>query len=160
MIFLTVGTSFPFDRLVKAVDSVIDRALIEEEIFAQIGTGGFKPKHMKYVDMLNKEEFDICFRKASGLISHAGMGSITMALENNKPMLVMPRLRRHGEVVNDHQLDIVKKFEKDSYILAAYSEEELPEKIHALGSFVPRKRQTQPEAVAERISVFLEELCH
>lgn len=160
MIFLTVGTSFPFDRLVKAVDNAIGRALIKEEIFSQIGTGGFKPKHMKYVEMLDKEEFDICFRKASGLISHAGIGSVTMALENNKPMLVMPRLRRYGEVVNDHQLDIVKKFEKDNYILVAYSEKDLPEKVHALGSFVPRKRQTQPEAVARRISLFLEGLYH
>ncbi|MHC4461920.1 MAG: PssE/Cps14G family polysaccharide biosynthesis glycosyltransferase [Planctomycetota bacterium] len=160
MIFLTVGTSFPFNRLVKAVDRAIDRALIEEEIFAQVGAGGFKPKHIKYVEMLKKEEFDLCLRKASGLISHAGMGSITMALENHKPMLVMPRLRRYGEVVNDHQLDIARKFEQDSYILVAYGAEELPEKIRALESFVPRKRQPQPEAIAERISVFLDGLCH
>ena len=52
-----------------------------------------------------------------------------------------------------------RKFEENGYLLAAYSVEELPEKIHALRSFIPQKRQTQTEAVRDRISGFLKELC-
>ena len=96
--------------------------------------------------------------KASKVISHAGIGSITMALDAAKPLLVMPRLRRYGEVVNDHQVDIARKFGQCGYLLAAYDIEELPEKIQSLKSFVPQKRNTQSEKVAERISKFLNQL--
>jgi beta-1,4-N-acetylglucosaminyltransferase len=152
MIFLTVGTQFPLDRLVKAVDEAIGRGLLDEDIWAQIGRSSYQPRNFrKSTDFLDKQLFDQWMEKASKVISHAGIGSITMALDAVKPLLVMPRLRKYGEVVNDHQVDIVRKFEQFGYLLAAYNVEELPEKIEALKSFVPQKRNTQPEKVAERI---------
>jgi beta-1,4-N-acetylglucosaminyltransferase len=156
MIFLTVGTQFPLDRLVKAVDEAIGQGLLNEEIWAQIGQSSYQPRHFrKSTDFLDKQLFDQWMGKASKVISHAGIGSITMALDAAKPLLVMPRLRKYGEVVNNHQVDIAQKFEQFGYLLAAYDIEELPEKIEALKSFVPQKRNTQPEKVAERISRFL-----
>ena len=95
MIFLTVGTyPLPFDRLVKATDTAIMEGLIEEEVFAQIGLCSYMPQNMEYVEMLQKEAFDSYFQKASSVISHAGIGTITMALDNEKPLLVMPRMKR------------------------------------------------------------------
>lgn len=156
MIFLTVGTQFPLDRLVKAVDETIGRGLLDEEIWAQIGQSSYQPRNfIKSTDFLDKQLFDQWMEKASKVISHAGIGSITMALDASKPLLVMPRRRKYGEVVNDHQVDIARKFEQFGYLLAAYDVEELPEKIEALKSFVPQKRNIHPEKVAERISRFL-----
>ena len=159
MIFLTVGTyPLPFDRLVKAIDIAIRERLIEEEIFAQIGQCSYKPKNMAYVQMLEKEAFDSYFQKASSIISHAGIGTITMALDNEKPILVMPRLKKYGEVVNDHQVAIAKRFEELGHILVAYDVEDLPDGIHKLKNFVPRKRKANPDAVANRIRQFLNNL--
>jgi UDP-N-acetylglucosamine transferase subunit ALG13 len=159
MIFLTVGTyPLPFDRLLMAVDEAIKNGVIEEEVFAQVGLSGYIPRNMDYAKMLDKETFDSHFQKASGIISHAGMGTITMALSNHKPLLAMPRLKRYREVVNDHQLAIAKKFSELGHILVAYDTEDLPERIHQLKSFVPRERKANPEAVAERIRCFLNSL--
>ena len=159
MIFLTVGTQFPFDRLVKAVDEAIGQGLIEEEIWAQIGQSSYQPHNFKKtVDFLDKNIFDQWMRKASKVISHAGIGSITPTLDETKPLLVMPRLRKYGEVVNNHQVDIIRKFEKCGYLLAAYDVKEFPEKIEALKSFQPQKRNTQAKKVAERRSKFLTQL--
>jgi len=159
MIFLTVGTyPLPFDRLVKAIDAAIKERLIEEEIFAQIGRCSYKPQNMEYVQMLEKEAFDSYFQKASSIISHAGIGTITMALDNEKPLLVMPRLKKYGEVVNDHQVMTAKRFEELGHILVAYTEEQLPDKLKQLKSFVPRKRKANPDAVANRIRQFLNNL--
>jgi len=158
MIFLTVGTLFPFDRLVKAVDSGIGEGMVEEEVFAQIGRNGYEPKNMEYVESLDKKAFDEKVKKAVGLISHAGMGSIAMALDHNKPLLVMPRLKMYGEHVNDHQVGTAKKFEELGHILVAYTKEELPDKLQMLKHFVPKKRETQVEAVAERISDYLKQI--
>jgi beta-1,4-N-acetylglucosaminyltransferase len=159
MIFLTVGTQFPFDRLVKAVDEAIDQGLIEEDVWAQIGQSLYKPHNfVKTVDFLEKNIFDQWMQNASKVISHAGIGSITPALGDGKPLLVMPRLRKYGEVVNNHQVEIIRKFEESGYLLAAYDVTELPGKIEALKSFKPQKRDTQAQKVAERISIFLEQL--
>jgi len=159
MIFLTVGTQFPFSRLVKAVDEAIMHGLIEEEIWAQIGQSSYQPHNFKKsTKFLEKHIYDQWMQEASKVISHAGIGSITMALDEAKPLLVMPRLRKYGEVVNNHQVDIAHKFEQCGYLLAAYNVEEMPEKIQSLKSFLPQQRNTQADKVAERISSFLNQL--
>jgi len=109
---------------------------------------------------LEKNVFDKRLREASSVISHAGMGTITMALKNHKPLLVMPRLKRYREHVNDHQVATARKFEELGHILVAYETEELPVKIEELKTFVPRKREAQPHAVAERIARFLNDLAN
>ncbi len=158
MIFLTVGTQFPFDRLVKSVDEMLSENGFEEEIFAQIGESSYQPRNFEAVPFLEKRLFDKHICEASGIISHGGIGTIAMAIEHNKPLLAMPRLKRYGEVVHDHQIAIVKRFELLGHVLVAYETAELPAKIKQLKSFVPRKRKTQPQAVVERIAQFLNEL--
>jgi len=158
MIFLTVGTQFPFDRLVKAVDTLVGRNGFDEEIYAQIGNSSYQPRNFKAIPSLEKTVFDKYICEASCIISHAGMGTITMALENHKPLLVMPRLKRHREVVNDHQVSIAKKFEELGHILVAYTEEELPDKLRELKTFVPKPRENQAKAVADRIAEFLKQV--
>lgn len=156
MIFLTVGTyPLPFDRLVKAIDTVITKGLITEKVFAQIGSCDYKPQNMEYTEILEKGVFDSYFQKATGIISHAGMGIITMALDHGKPLLVIPRRKCFGELVNDHQLATAKKFEELGHILVAYNAEDLLGKIAQLKDFIPQKRETQVEAVAERVARFL-----
>lgn len=159
MIFLTVGTQFPFDRLVQAVDNIFNENIIDEEIFAQIGESSYKPRNFESTSSLESNLFAKYVSEASGIISHAGMGTIIMSMEYKKSLLVMPRLKRYGEVVSDHQLDIARKFEQDGYLLAAYDVEELTAKIGKLKSFVPKKRQTQTnKAIVDRIRSFLDEL--
>ncbi len=157
MILLTVGTyPLPFERLVKAIDTAIMKKLIKEEVFAQIGLCNYRPQNMEYVEMLQKESFDSYFQKASAVISHAGMGTIRMALDNEKALLAMPRLQKYGEVVNDHQIATAKRFEELGHILVAYDVEDLPDGIRRLKNFVPRKRQANPRVVADRIGRFLD----
>ena len=158
MIFLTVGTQFPFDRLVKAVDKAAGTNGFDEQIVAQIGESCYCPENFEAIPAVEKAEFDQHFNKADCIISHAGMGTITMALDHRKPLLVMPRLKKYGEVVNNHQLAIAKKYEQLGYLLVAYGAEDVPNKMKQLKSFVPQERQPCPDIVAARISTFLNEL--
>jgi len=156
LILLTAGTyPLPFDRLIRAVDELVCRGLIEEEIFAQIGCSNYQPKHVKHARIMDKDAFDRCLKTASALIGHAGMGTITMALEHNKPLLVVPRMKKYREHVNDHQVATAREFERMGHVLAAYDIDELPQKIRQLKTFVPALRKAQPDAVAERIKRFL-----
>jgi UDP-N-acetylglucosamine transferase subunit ALG13 len=107
---------------------------------------------------LDKSEFDAYFTSASSVIGHAGMGTITMALKHRKPLLVMPRLKKYREVVNDHQVGIARKFEEFGHILVAYGAAELPEKIDRLKNFIPTPREDKAQAVVNRIRCFLHSL--
>jgi len=158
MIFLTVGTQFPFDRLVRAVDEAAGENGFNEKIIAQIGDDSYCPKNFEAVSALDKAAFDKHFCQADSIISHAGMGTIMMALEQKKPLLVMPRLRKYGEVVNNHQFAIAEKFEQLGYLLVAHRAEDVPVKIEMLSSFVPRERRPKANVVAGRISAFLSEM--
>ncbi len=158
MIFLTVGTLFPFDRLVKAVDITIGKNNGYEKVFAQVGKTNYEPKNIEYTAMLESKDFDKKISDADYLISHAGIGSIMMALELNKPLLVMPRRRKFREHVNDHQVATARKFEELGHVLVAYTEEELPDKLRELKTFVPKPRRNQAKTVIDRISKFLDEL--
>jgi len=158
MIFLTVGTQFPFDRFVRAVDNIFDKGLIDEEIFAQIGETSYKPRNFESVASLEKKVFDERFKRASSVISHAGVGTITVALKNHKPLLVMPRMKRYKEHVNDHQVATAKKFEELGHILAVYDVKDLHNGISKLKNFIPRKREANPDAIADRILRFLNSL--
>ena len=158
MIFLTVGTQFPFDRLVRAVDDIFGQGLIDEELFAQTGESSYKPRNFEAVLSLEKRNFDKHFRQASCIISHAGIGTISMAMECGKPLLVMPRLKKYGEVVNDHQAAIAKRFSELGHILAVSNAKDLPDGICRLKNFVPKERKANPEAVVNRIRCFLNSL--
>ena len=70
----------------------------------------------------------------------------------------MPRQKKFGEVVNDHQVAIAKKYEQYGHLLVALTETELPEKIVQLKTFAPKPRHNQASEVADRIKRFLNEL--
>ncbi len=157
MIFLTVGTQFGFDRLVEAVDHCLAQKVIDDAVFAQIGPGRYIPKHMDSAPSLDRDSFITMVHSCDGIVSHAGMGSITMALDAGRALLVMPRRAKYGEVVNDHQVESAMRFEKLGHVLVAYDTDELPEQLARLRTFVPEGRVANRDGVIERVRGFLSE---
>ncbi len=157
MIFLTVGTIFPFDRLVKAVDEAIEADIITMPVFAQIGQADYKPRNMECVSILDKRAFDRQVDEADFVISHAGIGSLLIALEQRKRLLVVPRMRRYKEVVTDHQLATARRFAQMGHVLTAYDCDELPGRLREMESFTPVFRESQAQQVVQRLSRFIDE---
>jgi UDP-N-acetylglucosamine transferase subunit ALG13 len=102
MIFLTVGTQLPFDRLVALVDEIA--AGLNEEVFGQIGAGRYQPQHFAAVAHLTPAAFNTRFSAARMVIGHAGIGTILSAQKYGKPLAVMPRRHELNEHRNNHQL--------------------------------------------------------
>lgn len=124
MIFITVGTQEPFDRLIKAVDEIIPE-LEDQEIIVQAPLKGYKPLHFETLNFINPLQFKKIFDRADFIISHAGMGTILSAMSNQKTLLIMPRLVKYGEHRNDHQVATALKFKSLKYINVAENEVEL-----------------------------------
>jgi UDP-N-acetylglucosamine transferase subunit ALG13 len=128
MIFLITGTQAPFDRLVKCMDEIAP-SLNGIEIIAQINQSKYKVKNMKTVAKMHPMEFNENFSRADLIVSHAGMGTVISALQNNKPAIILPRSAALGEHRNEHQLATAKILEKLKYIHVIYHEKELEAKI-------------------------------
>lgn len=141
MIFVTVGSDIPFDRLVRVVDEWA-RATGRTDVFAQIGETDYRPAHVAYTDFLQPEEFARRFAAASIIISHAGMGTILSALRNEKPILVMPRKGSLGETRNEHQLATAKRLLELGKINVAFDEAELRASLDHLDELKPREKIT------------------
>lgn len=123
MIFVTIGTQLPFDRLIRIIDKLAPQ--LDEEIVAQVYKCGFSPQNIKTVDFLAPDEFNVLFDKARLIISHAGMGTILSALQKDKPIIVFPRIAAMGEHRNEHQLATARKFKEMGSVNVAMNEEEL-----------------------------------
>ena len=102
MIFVTIGTQTPFDRLIKIIDNIALE--INEPIIAQVYNSQYKAQNIQTIDFLSPKEFNDLFEKARLIISHAGMGTIITALLKCKPIIIYPRLASLGEHRNDHQI--------------------------------------------------------
>lgn len=128
MIFLTTGTQLPFDRLVRAVDEWAAKNP-DREVFAQIGSGKYKPRHMTFVEKLEPLDYKRYFDNADLVVSHAGMGTIISGLENAKPLVLVPRRAALGEHRNDHQLGTAAKFGNHTLIDIVEDESEVGDRI-------------------------------
>ena len=139
MIFVTVGTDLPFDRMVKVVDEWA-AARGRMDVFAQIGVGGWQPKSISFAEVLNPVEFTKRFTAASVIVGHAGMGTILSALHHGKPILVMPKKASLKEQRNEHQMATARRMMKMGNVAVAFDEFELREKLDHLDNLIPKER--------------------
>ena len=117
MVFITLGSQkFQFNRLLKAVDELLDENLIDDDVLAQIGYSDYTPKNFKYKSFLDRDEFAEVVNKSDVVITHGGTGAIIGAVKKGKKVIAVPRLAKYGEHVDDHQLQIVEQFSESDLI--------------------------------------------
>src|SRR5574344_2500076 len=121
MVFISVGTQKQqFTRIFKLVED--SKLLSGEEKIAQVGNTKFESKTIKTVESLSNNKFNECLENAELVICHGGVGTIFSALEKGKKVLVVPRLSKYKEHINDHQLEAAVELESHGY-LVVYKED-------------------------------------
>jgi UDP-N-acetylglucosamine transferase subunit ALG13 len=150
VIFATVGSQEPFDRLIRAIDEWA-KSRGRSDVFAQIGNSTFRPRHIEFTKFLEPVEFNRVVREARIIVAHAGMGSIISALELGKPIVVMPRRGKLRETRNDHQVATAERFGSHGQVIVANDQHDFKEKLdYALT--VPGKDPIALEATPRLIS--------
>jgi UDP-N-acetylglucosamine transferase subunit ALG13 len=139
VIFVTVGTELPFNRLVQTVDQWA-LAQGRTDVFAQIGETDWQPLHIAWTHFLQPPEFARRFAEAEVVVSHAGMGTILSALQWEKPILVMPRRASLGEQRNEHQLATARHLSELGKINVAMDENELRAMLDRLHQLQAREK--------------------
>lgn len=157
MILVLLGTqNNDFTRLLKAVQENIDNKVIEDEVVVQAGFTKFDSKDMKIFDFIDKEKLFELIDKADLIITHGGVGSIIASLKKGKKVIVVPRQKKYGEHVNNHQLQIAKKFEQDGYVKYALDLNELGNIILEMKDFNPKKFENNKSKVVSIVENFID----
>ncbi|MBL1125993.1 multidrug MFS transporter [Streptococcus suis] len=118
MIFVTVGThEQQFNRLIKEIDLLKKNGSITDEIFIQTGFSTYEPKYCTWKNLLSYSEMEDYMLKADIVVTHGGPASFMDAMSKGKTTIVVPRQKKYGEHVNDHQLEFCKKIVEKGYEL-------------------------------------------
>lgn len=157
MILVTVGSQkFQFNRLLKKIDELIDKKVIKDEVFAQVGVSDYKPENYKYVDFMTQDEFNKRIETADMIITHAGTGVIINAVKKGKKVIAVPRLAKYGEHVDDHQIQLIKQFEELNFIEPCYELDELEIKLNKIKNEKYNKYVSNTDAIIRDIEEYID----
>jgi UDP-N-acetylglucosamine transferase subunit ALG13 len=142
---VTVGTDHhPFDRLIGWVnDWLTAHPAQAADFFVQSGAATVEPAAAS-VKFLDTAALSRALDEADVMICHGGPGAISDAWRRGQVPIAVPRLRKLGEVVDDHQVDFCRKLASTGKIRIA----EDAASLHALID----------EAVADRSGYRLDDL--
>ncbi|MGH3057562.1 MAG: glycosyltransferase [Gaiellaceae bacterium] len=149
MILITVGVSnLPFDRLVSAADGLTAEG---EEVVAQYGAARVRPQRAVNVDYVPFAELREWVAQARVVVCHAGIGSVALCLSHGKHPVVVPRLQRFGEAVDEHQLAFARRLGELGLASAVEDVGELARAVRSVPAGQPRtglSRQLADELLA------------
>lgn len=110
MIFVTVGThEQPFDRLIEYMDNIKRTGQIGEEVIIQTGYCTYEPQCCTWQKFYPYPQMVSLVDEARIVITHGGPSSFMMPLQAGKTPIVVPRQKKYGEHVNDHQVEFTRK---------------------------------------------------
>ncbi|MCI9160486.1 MAG: beta(1,3)galactosyltransferase EpsH [Anaerotruncus sp.] len=159
MIFVTVGSQkFPFERLLKQVDRMVESRIITEEVVAQAGHSGYIPRFCRCRAFYDRDAFGALLERCDVLITHGGAGTMVEAVKRGKKVIAVPRLARYGEHVDDHQLELTQRFHKMGLVCACPEVERLAEALQWVQDYRPAPFRSNTEAFLASLDAFLNAL--
>jgi UDP-N-acetylglucosamine transferase subunit ALG13 len=111
MIFVTVGTQLPFERLVEYM--AVFASSTDERVVAQVGQKKLPSNwnSMEVYEDLSPDKFNEFFVQSRVIVAHAGIGTLLTARKFKKPLIVIPRKKGLNEHRNDHQVATAREIE-------------------------------------------------
>ncbi|CAN5334056.1 glycosyltransferase [soil metagenome] len=108
---VSVGTQegFTFDRLFKTLVPLLADC---EEVMWQSGDQDLSEYHITGRPSVPHDELKSAVSDADVVIAHAGTGAALTALEQGKCPILVPRLARFGEHIDDHQVQIGREMDR------------------------------------------------
>lgn len=158
-IFITVGSQkFQFNRLLKKLDEMSADREIAGELFAQTGFCDYVPQHFPYKPFLNRAEFEELTSRCDTVITHGGTGAIISAVKKEKRVIVVPRLAKYGEHVDDHQIQIMEQFAEMNLIYPCADTELLPDALKKAREHCFNHYVSNTSAIIDAIQSYIEQL--
>ncbi|MBH1939367.1 beta(1,3)galactosyltransferase EpsH [Mobilitalea sibirica] len=158
MIFVTLGSQkFQFNRLLIAIDKLVQNNLITDKVFAQIGFSDYIPKNFEFTQFLNRDKFIETLNNCNIVITHGGTGTIITAVKLGKKVIGVPRLVKYSEHVDDHQIQIIDQFDNMGLICGCI-DCDLESKLSSLASRNFKLYQSNTFTIIKAIDSFIKNL--
>lgn len=146
MILVLLGTqNNSFHRLLEEIEKNVENENIIEEVVVQAGYTKFEPKTtkqpIKIFNTIPKKDLDELIEQSNLVISHGGVGSMVTANQKGKKVIAVPRLKKFGEHVNDHQVETIEIFAQRGYVMPIKDVAELEQALKGINNFTPTKYQ-------------------
>jgi UDP-N-acetylglucosamine transferase subunit ALG13 len=159
MILVTLGTQDKeFTRLLDAIQKEIDKGNIKEKVVVQAGYTKYESKDMEIFDFIDREKFEKLISECDILITHAGVGSILTGLNNGKKVIAAARLSKYKEHINDHQIQIVEKFDRLGYIIPLKDFGKLDKVLEKARKYKPKKYVSNTQNIIDHIEDFIDNI--
>lgn len=156
-IFVMFGTQDKrFDRLLNAI--LASKFIKDNDVYVQLGytKGEYEGIHCQ--EYYSEEELMHQIDIADLIITHAGVGAIVSALKLKKRVIVVPRLGEFKEQNNDHQVQIMERFDKQGYIIPCTDLTKLDETVNNAYNFEPKDYVTEKQGIIDEITNFINSL--
>ena len=148
MIFATVGThGQPFSRFLDAL------AGLNDDVVVQYGHNAPPAGVREAVAFMPFDELNGRMREADVVVTHAGVGSVLCAREAGHVPVVVPRLHRFGEHVDDHQLELVAALGQDGHVIPVTDISDLPAAVQKAGRRADTTNAPKPLHAAVRAAL-------
>jgi UDP-N-acetylglucosamine transferase subunit ALG13 len=107
VIFVTVGTTMAFDKLIRQIDELVEKGAITEPVICQTGHGTYEPKHCEHFRF--RPSLDDLFAQADLVVTHGGATVISL-LVGRKPFVAVP----NDIAADQHQLYFLRRLAKQT----------------------------------------------
>lgn len=151
VVFVTVGATLDFPRMVEAVLKLKQTNQLAERVIMQVGNTPV-PTHLPHDIEVHRElsftDIKKIIAKSDFVICHGGTGSIITALQAGCRTIVFPRLFSLGEHYDDHQLEIGRAMAARGLVEVVDDEAELSSALDSARNRTPKLATTDTSALA------------
>ena len=151
-IFVMFGTQDKrFDRLLNAI--LNSNFVNENEVYVQLGYTKGDYSGINGQEYYTEDELNHQIEIADLIITHAGVGAIVSALKLKKRVIVVPRLGQYKEQNNDHQVQIMERFDKQGYIIPCTDLSKLDETVNNAYNFEPKEYVADKQGIINILKI-------
>ncbi len=119
MLLITVGTEqYQFNALMHWIELLIKYQLINEDVLVQYGYSTHLPDGSTAYRDFSEQEFLSFVDRASLIISHCDENTALLLEDKDTPYVLVPRLHRFREYIDNRQMEIADEFEHKGMAIA------------------------------------------
>ncbi|MCW3117443.1 MAG: exopolysaccharide biosynthesis protein [Chitinophagaceae bacterium] len=159
MILVLLGTfRIEFPRPLIEIEKLCREGKLSEEIIVQSGHTKYESPFFTIVPFMDVDKLNELYDKARIIITHAGTGSMLNGVKRGKTVIAIPRLKKNGEHIDDHQLEIAAVFAEKKYVLPWYEDDSLNSILQKTNDFVPEKYVSKKEVIIDYLKNYIDNI--
>lgn len=103
ILFITGTTEYPFERLLRKADEIAPH--FQDRFLLQTGPFDFTARNCDTFGLVGYDQLMERYRACDLVVSHTSSGPLIYASRFERPIIAIPRRKRMGEALADHQVE-------------------------------------------------------